>query len=80
MLPSENLHVKNAALFCMLAVCIITDAVTAKLEPSLKAVFFFVPPSPSNPTIPRHLIKMNGLSCKVRLTSGPSNPGFPWPP
>ena len=45
-----------------------------------KSRIFFVPPYPSNPTIPRHLIKMNGLSCKVRLTSGPSNPGFPWPP
>ena len=32
MLPRENLHVKNAALFCILAVCSITGAVTAKLE------------------------------------------------
>ena len=49
MLPQENLnclHVKNAALFCILAVCIITDTVTAKLEgvflvtPSLQPIFF----------------------------------------
>ena len=52
MLPSENLHVKNAALFCMLAVCIITDAATAKLEPPLKAVFFSCPPPPQIPQFP----------------------------
>ena len=50
MLPRENLHVKNAALFCILAVCIITGAVTAKLEgvflvtPSLQPTFFNRPP------------------------------------
>ena len=46
MLPRENLHVKNAALFCILAVCIITHPVTANLDgvfsvtSSLKPLFF----------------------------------------
>ena len=50
MLPREKLYVKNAALFCILAVCIITGAVTAKLEgvflvtPSLQPIFFNRPP------------------------------------
>lgn len=50
MLSRENLHVKNAALFYTLAVCIITDVVTAKLEgvflvtPSLQPMFFSRPP------------------------------------